>query len=398
MKILIVSQYYFPEQFQINDIAPELVKRGHDVTVLTGYPNYPKGEFFEGYENFDRTEETINGVKIKRVKIKPRKSGPLNLLLNYFSYYKNATKFAKKTNEKYDIVLCYQLSPVTIAGPAIAYAKKHKVPLLLYCLDIWPESAQAYIKSGKGPLYALISSFSKKMYKQCDRIAVTSRPFIDYLNEKNGVSIDKMIYIPQHADSSYLDMDLSSEENGINDFMYAGNIGNGQVIENIVKAVAEIKDREDFIVHIVGDGSRRVCVEELVKELGVEDKFVFYGNRSRDEMAMFYKRADALLLTLRGNNFVGNTMPGKLQVYMTTGKPIFAAINGAANEVITEAKCGECVGAGDFLGLAKLMTNYMDDPEKYDGCGENAKAYFKEHFTLDTYVDKLEENLKSMVG
>lgn len=397
MKILIVSQYYFPEQFQINDIAPELVKRGHEVTVLTAFPNYPKGEFFHGYEKQDKTREIIDDVIIERVKIMPRKKGPVNLLLNYYTYYNNAVKYAKKTKTKYDVVFCYQLSPVTIAGPAIAYAKKHKVPLLLYCLDIWPESAQSYIKSGKGPLYALISSFSKKMYKQCDRIAVTSRPFIDYLNKKNDVPVEKMVYIPQHADSSYLEMDLKAEENGMFDFMYAGNMGKGQVLENIVKAVAEIKDRNDFTVHMVGDGTRKGYIEELTKELGVEDKFVFYGNKSRDEMPLFYKMADALLLTLRGNNFVGNTMPGKLQVYMTTGKPIFAAINGAANEVINESKCGSCVTAGDYKGLAKLMVDYMENPEKYSKCGENGKAYFSQHFTLDTYVDELEKNLKSMV-
>ena len=397
MKILIVSQYYYPEQFQINDIAPELKKRGYDVTVLTGFPNYPKGEFFEGYEKLDKKSEVINGVNIKRVKILPRKKGALNLLLNYMSYYANATKYAKKTKEEYDIVLCYQLSPVTIAGPAVAYAKKHKVPLLLYCLDIWPESAQAYIKSGKGLIYSIISRFSKKIYQSCDRIAVTSRPFIDYLHEKNGVLLEKMSYIPQHADASYLDMELGSEDNGVFDFMYAGNMGKGQVLENIVKAVAEIKDRKDFTVHMVGDGTRKGYIEEFAKELGVEDKFVFYGNRGRDEMPLFYKKADALLLTLRGNNFVGNTMPGKLQAYMTTGKPIFAAINGAANEVINESKCGNCVAAGDYKGLAGLMVDYMDNPEKYCVCGENGKAYFKKNFTLDTYVDELEKNLKSLV-
>lgn len=397
MKILIVSQYYYPEQFQINDIAPELKKRGHDVTVLTGFPNYPKGEFFEGYEKLDKKSEVINGVTVERIKILPRKKGALNLLLNYLSYYINATKYAKKTKDEYDIVLCYQLSPITIAGPAVAYSKKHKVPLFLYCLDIWPESAQAYIKSGKGLIYSIISRFSKKIYQSCDRIAVTSRPFIDYLHNKNGVPLEKMEYIPQHADASYLDMDLDSEDNEVFDFMYAGNMGKGQVLENIVKAVDQIKDRDGFVVHMVGDGSRKGYIEDLVKEFGVEKKFVFYGNISRDEMPSFYKKADALLLTLRGNNFVGNTMPGKLQVYMTTGKPVIAAINGAANEVINESGCGGCVMAEDYCGLANLMLDYMNDPEKYRECGQKGKEYFKEHFALETYVDDLEKNLKSLV-
>ena len=397
MKILIVSQYYFPEQFQINDIAPELVKRGHDVTVLTGFPNYPKGELYPGYEKMDKTCEIIDGVNVVRVKIRPRKKGPVNLLLNYISYSRNALKYVKKTKERFDIVLCYQLSPVTMAAPAVAYAKKHKVPLLLYCLDIWPESAQAYVKFKKGLVYAYISKLSKRIYKQCDKIAVSSRPFIDYLHDKNEIAYEKMLYIPQHADASYLDMDLTAQENGVVDFMYAGNIGKGQVIDVIVNAVKTIKNRDRFVVHIVGDGSQRKRIEEMVNSFGLSEKFIFYGNRKREDMPGLYKKADALLLTLRGNNYVGNTMPGKLQTYMTTGKPVLAAINGAANEVICESGCGKCTIACDYVGLAEIMSDYIDNKSNYAECGKNGKEYFKKHFTLDKYADELEKNLIELV-
>ena len=243
----------------------------------------------------------------------------------------------------------------------------------------------------------MVARLSRSIYQSCDHISVTSRPFIDYLRDVNGVEVSKMSYIPQHADTRLLDVDMRAEDNGIVDFMYAGNMGKGQTLDVLVKAVAELGERNDFIVHMVGDGSKRVEIETLAESLGVKDKFIFHGNRKREDMPSYYKKADALLLTLRGNNAVGNTMPGKLQVYMTTGKPIFAAINGAANEVIREADCGRCVSAGDYKGLAEIMKDYIEFPEKYSGAGERAKKYFSDNFTLEMFMDKLEDKISDTV-
>ena len=395
MKILIVSQYYYPEQFQINEIAPELVKRGHDVTVLTGLPNYPKGEIYPGYEKGQKRKEVINGVKVIRVEEHPRKTGGKNLILNYMSFYKNGLAAAKKLKNDYDVVLCYQLSPVTMLKPAVVYAKKNKKPLLTYCLDIWPESAKDHLNIPV--VYSAITALSQSLYRACDHISVTSRPFIDYFEKVIGFDRNKMSYIPQHADMSMLDIDFTTPDNDVADFMYAGNMGKGQTLDVIIKATAELKDRNDFIVHMVGDGSRRAELEELTRQLGVEDKVIFYGNQSRDAMPDFYKKADALLITLRGNNAVGNTMPGKLQMYMTTGKPILGAINGAANEVIKESGCGKCVAAGDYKGLAAIMADYIENKEEYTNCGTNARKYFLANFTLKKYCDDLEEQLKKLI-
>ncbi len=395
MKLLMVCQYYYPEQFQINEIAPEFVKRGHDVTVLTGLPNYPKGEIYPGYENGKRREEVIDGVKVIRVEEHPRKTGGKNLIMNYLSFARNASKMVKNFSGDFDVVFCYQLSPVTMLQPAVAYAKKYHKPLLAYCLDIWPESAKDHLNIPV--VYSVIASISKKLYRAADHIAVTSRPFIDYLEAEIGYDKRKMSYIPQHADTSMLDIDFSAPDNGIADFMYAGNMGKGQTLDVIIRAVAELKDRNYFLVHMVGDGSKREELEALAKELGVEDKVIFYGNQKREDMPKFYKRADALLITLRGNNAVGNTMPGKLQMYMTTGKPILGAINGAANEVIAESGCGKCVPAGDYKGLAAIMTDYIEHKDRYEDCGVKARAYFSENFTLKKYCDDLEMQLEKLV-
>ncbi len=401
MKILIVSQYYYPEQFQINYIAPELVKRGHEVTVLCGVPNYPKGVVFPGYESPENRarEETEyfnnSGVRVIHVRQIPRGRNPFSLLLNYWSFVKNGRKAVAGLADDFDIVLGYQLSPVTSMVPALEYKRLHGRPVLFYTLDIWPVSAESMLKSRKNPLYPFVSNISRKIYKEADRIIVTSRPFIDYLMKENGVEAQRLGYLPQHAGTEMLGMDLTAEANGVADFMFAGNMGAGQRLDVIIEAAAIIGARKDYKIHFVGDGRMRERLEAMVAERGLQDNVIFYGNQKREDMPKFYKMADVLLITLRGNNEVGNTMPGKLQMYMTTGKPILGAINGAAKEVIEESGCGACVAAGDARGLAELMLEYIETPQKFSGCGGKSRAYFKENFTLDKFMAGIEQELKN---
>ncbi len=393
MKILIISQYYYPEQFQINEIAPELVKRGNEVTVLCGLPNYPQGKIFPGYEDKSRWEEVIDGVRVIRCKQKPRGNNPLSLIMNYWSFQKNAKQKVKELDGDYDVVMGYQLSPVTSMLPALTYKRLHGTPLLMYCLDLWPVSGQSHLPVKNGLIYKWLARLSRKIYKGFDKILVTSQPFTTYLHEVNGVEKERMGYLPQHADTSMLDMNLTAEDNGIADFVFAGNLGTGATLEVIVEAARILGSRKDYKVHFVGNGSKRNVLEQKVAEYGLQENVIFHGNQKRADMPAFYKMADALLITLRGNNAVGDTMPGKLQMYMTTGKPIFGAINGAANEVILEAKCGCCVGAGDYQGLATLMLDYIERSKNYAECGKNAREYFVKNFTLEKYMDCLEAEL-----
>ena len=400
MRILIVTQYYYPEQFQINEIAPELVKRGHEVTVLCGLPNYPKGVVFEGYgsaESLEQNERVYfekTGVKVVHVEQHPRGNNPLSLIRNYISFARNSKKTVRQMDKDFDVVLGYQLSPITSMEAALEYKRLKGTPVIFYTLDIWPVSAEGMLKSKRNPLMIPVKRLSRRIYQGADRILVTSRPFMDYLHRVNGIDYDRMAYLPQHAGDGMLNMDLTAEDNGIADFMFAGNLGKGQRLDVIVKAARILGRRKDYMIHFVGDGRMRGELENMVKDCGLEDNVVFYGNQKREDMPRFYKMADALLITLRGNNEVGDTMPGKLQMYMTTGKLIFGAINGAAYEVINDSKCGSCVKAGDDEGLAKLMKFYIEHPADCLSCGQNAREYFKNHFTLDIYMDGLENELK----
>ena len=403
MKILVISQYYFPEQFQINEIAPELVHRGYEVTIVSGLPNYPRGEIFDGYEKEDAIRKKEDdyfqrtGVKVIHCKNVPRGHNPIQLIRNYYSFVKESKKIIRTLSGDFDVVLGYQLSPITSMLAALEYKKLHGTSVLFYTLDIWPVSAEAMLHGKKNPIYWWVKRMSKKIYQGADRILVTSRPFMDYLHHTLNIPTDSMAYLPQHAGTEMLEMDLQAEDNGVADFMFAGNLGKGQRVDVIIKAAALLGKRDDYKIHLVGDGRMRPELEKMVKKNGLEENVVFYGNQKRENMPSFYKKADVLLITLRGNNEVGNTMPGKLQMYMTTGKPIMGAINGAAREVIEEAQCGYCVNAGDYEGLAKLMEEYISSPDDYKECGNNARDYFRKHFTLEHYMNGLEAELRGLV-
>lgn len=406
MKILIVSQYYYPEQFQINDIATGLVKSGYKVTVLCGVPNYPKGKVFSGYETAaqrDRIDQEYfekTGVRVVHVNQVPRGNNLFMLIANYISFVKESKKKVREwaaSQTCFDIVLGYQLSPITSMSAALEYKKLTGTPIVYYTLDIWPVSAEGMLKSRKNPLMWPINRISRKLYQGADRILVTSRPFMDYLHRVNGVPIERMAYLPQHADTAMLDMDMTANNNGVADFMFAGNIGKGQCADVIIRAAKILGNRKDYRIHMVGDGSMCQKLEQMVRAEGLEKNIIFYGNQKREDMPKFYKMADVLLITLRGNNEVGDTIPGKMQMYMTVGKTILGAINGGAKEVIEESHCGRCVSAGDYEGLAMLMLSYIEHPHDFAQCGTNAREYFKKHFTFEHYMSGLELELQSVI-
>ncbi len=397
MKILVVCQNYFPETFLINEIAPMLKKQGHEVTVLTGLPNYPQGKVPKEYRFCRRRKEEIDGVKVLRCFEVGRGNGALTLMLNYASFAVSSSLKAIFMCEKFDLVLSYQLSPITMVLPAVIYKKRKKVPMFLYCLDLWPASALTVVGEGN-PIYKGAAKLSQYLYAQADKIAVTSEPFVDYLHTVCHVPSEKLSYIPQHANGSLLQQDLTSENNDKKVFMFAGNLGKAQSLETVIEAAALLKDRNDFQIHLVGDGSELQNLQQKTKEVGLEDKILFPGRFKPEEMGEQYKKSDVLLLTLAGDSAVGDTLPGKLQTYMTVGKPILAAINGAAVKVLEDAACGKSVPAGDSEGLAGLMQQYLDDPAQFSGCGENAKTYFSENFTSEVFMSRLSAELDVLVA
>ncbi|WP_346891546.1 glycosyltransferase family 4 protein [Clostridium sp. UBA3887] len=396
MRILVVCQYYYPEQFRINDICEQLVQDGHSVTVLTGLPNYPTGKIPNEYRWCKKRKENINGVEVLRCFEISRKKGAVGMALNYMSYMVSASLKALFLKKDFDIIFSYQLSPVTMVLPAVIMKKCSRKPLYLYCCDIWPESIKNIISDENNAIYKIVKNFSRYIYSKCDAITVTSKPFIEYFNKEHSIPIERISYIPQHAEDIYLKMDFTPLDN-ITDFVFMGNIGVAQDIECIIDATEKIKHIPRFKVHFVGDGSYLEKSKMLVGKKGLYDIVFFHGRHSLDKMPYFYRLADVCLLTLKADNLIGLTMPSKLQGYMAAGKAVIGAINGAAQDVINESQCGICVKASDSNALAATMKDFIENYNKYEQCGENGRKYFVSHFTKEKYMMALKNELNKLV-
>ena len=392
MKILVVSQYYYPEPLRVNDICEELTRKGHFVTVLTGVPNYPDGDFYKGYGN-EAQEEIINGVKVIRCKIRPRKKGALNLFLNYVSFWYYASKKVKKLETDYDLVYSYQLSPISSAAPANWYGKHNKVPHFLYCLDIWPESIIDNISS-KSIVYKLIAMYSRQIYQGASIIGVTSPSFINYLEELTGKPHEDFVYVPQHALEMPQTVKKNTEQLNI---LFTGNIGVSQNLEVLINAVETIRDKKGFKITIVGSGSDYERLTKLVAEKQINDVITFTGRLPKYRMPEFYATADFCFLSLRDEGAVSWTIPGKLQEYMSAGLPILAAINGDARFVVEDARCGVCVDYDDYQKLASTIEYYTTHKDELKVMGVNARAYYEKNFTLKKHVDTLEKVFGELV-
>lgn len=325
MKILVICQCYYPEQFRINDICEELVKQKNEVTVLTGLPNYPEGKVPKEYRFFRKRKENINGVNIIRTFEIGRRTGILFRILNYCSYMISASIKAMFLSKKYDCVYVYQLSPVTMAIPGIIYKKKNKKKLHLYCLDLWPASLTAGGIRKESCFYKIMKKLSVWIYQNADTISITSKNFKKYFEEELDIKNKKIVYLPQYAESLYEDINKTNEVKEDTNFVFAGNIGEAQSVETIIKAANEIKE-EKIKIHIVGDGSRLEECEEMTKNMNLKN-VVFYGKRPINEMKSFYELADAMLITLKKDEIINMTLPGKVQSYMMAGKPIIGAID-----------------------------------------------------------------------
>lgn len=391
MKILVICQYYYPEPFRVNDLCEELVKRGHEVTVVTGEPNYPEGQIYEGYEKHQHSDEVINGVSVHRCPIIPRKTGSVYRLLNYFSYPHEAKKYVKKLmasdGNSFDVVFVNQLSPVMMAEPAIFYKKRYSIPVVMYCLDLWPESLVAGGVRRGSVIFKVFRKISNRIYRQMDRIFITSRMFRNYLKDEFDIADQKIEYLPQYAERLFEKIPFKDPGDIVN-LVFAGNIGGVQSVETIVKTADKLQNKQVHF-HIVGGGSDFERLKKMAERIG---NITFYGRRSLEEMLEFYEKADAMLVTLKADPVLSLTLPGKVQSYMAVGKPIIGAIDGETADIIKEANCGYSGKADDVDELVKNILAFVDSKEKKN-MGENARAFYEQYFAREKFMDKLEDDL-----
>lgn len=401
-KILFVCQYFYPETFRGNDIAFHWAKEGHDVHVVTGIPNYPKGKYFPGYGLFKRRHEIINGVRITHLPIVPRgENNKIMLMLNYFSYLVVGwlwMLFHAMWN-RYDMVFCQQLSPVTMSSPAVLYKKMRRVPLYTWVLDLWPESLTAAGGITNNAILGFFNHFVKSEYKNSDKILISSRSFAQSIARYRDYN-DKIVYFPQWSDgadsSSHSNFELPKQLQEIaneNNFivMFAGAVGEAHGMECNMKAALKTKEYKHIKWVIVGDGRRLDWVRSFVKDNGLDDTVFMLGRYPSETMPLFFETADVMLVSLNDSPLFNMYSPAKIASYMAAERPIIAVLNGEGGEVVETANCGWNIKAGDSDSLAKLIvelsrTNKNVLHEK----GRNGKTYYDNFFEKKKCLKKLD--------
>lgn len=394
MRVLFVTQYFFPENFKSNDIAFEMVKRGHKVDALVGIPNYPEGKYYKGYGIFRKRHEVVNGVNVYRAFQTPRGRGGWRLPFNYFSYVIFAClrvlfKFAWR---KYDCVIVHEPSPIFQAIPAVLYKRLKKVPLYIWVLDMWPEAivSSGGVKNKK--IYSVVLKIVQHIYNHCDRILVSSKRFTEMVLEK-GDYANKIEYFPNWSEDIFAmddDYEIPKLPDGFK-IMVAGNLGKVQNLDAVGEAMLRLRDTEVKWL-FVGEGTKKPWLDDFIDQHNLHDVAITYGKYPFKAMPAFYKKTDALLVTLEsGYKQLEAVVPARVQSYMSAGVPILAMIGQGSRELIEEADCGYSAPASDYEAFAKLIREQvLPNKESFHEKGKNGREYFLKYFTKQKCMDDLE--------
>ncbi len=400
MKVLLVTQYFYPENFKSNDIALELTKRGHKVTVLTGLPNYPEGRIYETYGFFKKTREHYQGINVIRTWLFPRgKGGGVRLLLNYFSwaFFASIRALFLSFQKQFDVILVHEPSPITQGVPAIVVKKIQKIPLHFWVLDLWPESLTSAGGIKNKNVLWLFTKMVKFIYNNSDKILISSKGFKDSILAKGDYN-DKLIYFPNWAEDSILkgdvDYPIPNLPKGFK-IIFAGNIGVAQDVNSIIETALILKEKFDIHFIFIGDGRSKIQLEDFVLKNDLSKTVHFLGRYPIEAMKTFFNQADVLLVSLKDDLIFNVTVPAKLQAYLCTKKPILGMLNGEGAQIISEAKCGFSVNAGDSIGLAKkIIEMYEMKIKERITLGNNGFSFYEDNFTLKKCIDNLEKILK----
>lgn len=396
MRLLVVTQYFWPESFRINDLVSELVQRGHHVTVLTGHPNYPDGQVFPIYLSDASRFACFDGANVHRVPMLPRGKGSFQLLLNYLSFAISASTVGlwMLRRQKFDAIFAYEPSPITVGLPAVAMRFFKRAPLLFWVQDLWPETLQA-VGAVKSPLVlSAVGKLVSFIYKRCDVILAQSKSFIPQIF-KYAPSKSRVHFFPNWADKVVTSFELTPApevpaEPSCFNVMFAGNIGDAQDFPSILAAAESLKGQAIRWL-IVGDGRMASWVADEIKRRGLWEHVLMLGRFPSERMPSFFQHADALLLSLKDEPIFAMTIPSKLQTYLSAGIPVVAMLNGEGSDVVSESGSGITCRAGDHEGLAFAVLKLSQTPlEERQLMGRKGRELSEREFDRVKLISRLE--------
>lgn len=399
MRLLVVSQYFWPEVFRVNEIVSELRARGHEVTVLTARPNYPGGEVFDEYAANPAAFADYHGAEVIRLPVRPRGKGSIRLLLNYWSFVVWGCLLGPwmLRGRQFDAIFCFETSPITSALPAVLLRRIKRAPLLLWVLDLWPDTLAAVgmVRSDRG--LNAVGALVRFIYKRCDLILAQSKGFFPAI-ERWSQAPAKTRYFPQWAEAIFeggLDSTAPAPElephAGTFNIMFAGNIGDAQDFPSLLAAAEATRDSPGIHWLIVGDGRQADWLRTEIVRRQLQSTVFMLGRHPIERMPNFFKGAGALLVSLKAEPIFAMTIPGKVQAYLATGVPLLAMLDGEGARVISEAGAGLVAPAADAVELARIAKRLasMPEPERA-AMGQRAQAYGRREFDRSALITQLE--------
>lgn len=400
LKILVVSQYFWPENMRINNMVEGFIAKGHEVTILTGQPNYPEGQAFPEYRKNPDFYSSYFGADIYRVPMLARGRRSITLALNYLSFFSSASTIgAYKLREKhFDAIFVYAVSPIMAAIPALVIGRLKKSPVFLWVLDLWPETlgAVGIIKNRK--IIGLVGKLVSWIYNRTDYLLLQSKSFEE--NIKNYctkyIAPERVVYFPSWAEDDFsadvaTPSDILERDDSTFTIVFAGNLGDAQDFPTILRAVETLKSEFPLRWIIVGDGRASNWLHEQVAARGLDNVFLL-GRHPLEKMPPLFAAADALLVSLKTNEVFEKTIPGKVQAYLASGKPILAMIEGEAARVIEDAGAGMTCNSGDSDGLASIVRSMAAlSPAQHQTMGASGRNFYFENFSKDKLFDRLEK-------
>lgn len=395
MRILVVTQYFWPESFRINDLVLGLKERGHEIIVLTGKPNYPKGDFFTKYTFFSKKKEIWNGITIYRSPLIPRGNGTgMRLAVNYLSFAFLSLFKVFSIREQPDRILVYEPSPVTVGLPAILAKFKFKVPIYFWVQDIWPQSLTSAGDIKSPLIIKLVNNLTKWIYTHCDKILIQSEAFRSIVLTQ-GVSDDKIIYFPNWSEEYYTPLpkhpDYAHYFTGSFNLVFAGNIGESQDFDTLINTAKIVnKSLPDLHWIIIGNGRMVDEIAKKVKEMNLDNCFKLIGAFPSEEMPKFFSHATALVVSLKRDPIFSITIPSKVQSYLACGKPILSSLDGEGSRIIQEAGAGLSCQASSPEQFSNVIINFMAIPKAAkDNMGTSARIYYEKNFERNMLIDRL---------
>lgn len=397
MRILVVTQYFWPENFRINDLVAELKLRGNDLTILTGKPNYPSGNIFLEFLEDPTSFSNFNGVEVVRVPMLPRAKGSIRLFLNYLSFVVGASLWGPWYLRKhvFDVVFIYAPSPVTVALPAIFLGRLKKIPVVFWVLDLWPETLSAIGVVRSPQLLHIVGRLVRFIYNRCTLVLGQSRSFVDAIG-KYCMDKTKIRYYPGWAEDVFSgDFQEKAPEVPVKEFsfniLFAGNVGEAQDMPAILDAAELLKSDARIRWLIVGDGRKSEWLSKEVGRRKLQKSVLLLGRHPVERMPSFYAHADVLLVSLKRDPVFGMTIPAKLQAYLMAGIPVLGMLDGEGAAVIKQAGAGLTCPAGNSDCLVSVVQSMVALPEcDRQKMGKNARHYAQTEFGRDMLINKLE--------